>query len=105
MAAAATASATTAASSCETGRRGFGAVGGRGEDGELDGVFRAGAFGASDRRVLVHHDALVALVAIIANILVNRHRRSLSKPLCGASRILRRTSCDESLTTCFPFTV
>jgi hypothetical protein len=74
MATAATASATAAASAAgESGRRGLGAVGRRGEDGKLDRVFRTRAFGTRDRRALVHHDALVALVAIIANIFVYRH--------------------------------
>ena len=75
MAAAATASATPAAPSGEPGRRGLGTVGRRGKHGKLDGVFRARALRAGDGRALIHHNALVVFVAIIANVFVNRHVR------------------------------
>jgi hypothetical protein len=74
MAAAATAAATASTpAAIESRRFRFGAVGRGGEDGKLDGVLRACAFRTRDRRVLVHHDTLVALAAVIANIFVNRH--------------------------------
>ena len=72
MAATATTAATAAAPTREPRSRGFGAVGRSGENGELDGVLRARAFRARDGRALIHHDALVALAAIVANVFVNR---------------------------------
>ncbi len=72
MAAATTAAATaTAPASIESRRRGLGSIGRSGKNGKLDSVLRTRAFRASDRRALVHYDALVALVTIVANVFVN----------------------------------
>lgn len=49
------------------------AVGRRGENGKLNRVPRARALRARDFGVSVHHDALVVLAAIIANVFVDRH--------------------------------
>ena len=58
------------------GRRAFGgfaAVSRRRKNRKLNGVLGARAFRTGDLRLPVHHDPLVVLTAIIANVFVNRH--------------------------------
>jgi hypothetical protein len=50
----------------------------RGEDRELQRTARARTFRAGDRLILMHDDAFIALAAVIADILINRHVRILS---------------------------
>jgi hypothetical protein len=50
-----------------------------GEHGELDGRLFAGALGTGDFLLLVNDDLLKALVALFADVFVDRHDESLSK--------------------------
>ena len=78
MAAAASAAATPAFSTGGRRRRtgrGLAAIRGGCKYGELDRALGALAFRAGDFLRLAHHDALVALAALIANVFVNRHFR------------------------------
>ena len=72
MARAATAAAAASAAG-EAPGRGRRAPAGRGEDGKLNGGFLAGTVRAGNLLLLVYYDFLEALVARIADVLINRH--------------------------------
>src|SRR5208282_5623926 len=81
--AAATAAAAASAREAARGRGGFAGTG-RGENGELDRGFLAGALGAGDFVLLVDDNLFKALVAVFADVFVNGQCRGSSRgPLMG----------------------
>lgn len=72
VAAAATAAAAASATGEASGRRG-GGVAGRGEYGELNCGFLAGALGAGDLLLLVDHDFFEVRLAVVADVFVDGH--------------------------------
>lgn len=71
--AAATAAAASSATGGATGRRRGTAVPRRGENGELDCRFFAGALGARDFLLLVDNDFFELRLAVFANVFVDGH--------------------------------